>query len=490
MLFNSQAFLLFVGALIAGAFIAQRQSARRLVLVLIAASLFFYSYWEPIHLPLLLGSLAFNFVLGPHVYRMQSKGLLAFGVGCNVALLGWFKYANWVSGNLDVLGFWPGNPTSIILPLAISFFTFEQISYLVDCYRRVVKPGNLLEYAFFVSFFPKLIAGPIVRFSEIRDQVDKVGISAASLAMGGTLFFLGLGKKLFIADSAAPYADAVFNAAHDGVAVGTIDAWIGAFAYTFQLYFDFSAYSDMAIGLAMVFGVYLPINFYSPYKATSIIEFWRRWHMTLSRFLRDYLYFPLGGNRKGPIRRYLNLIVVMTIGGLWHGAGSTFVVWGLLHGIYLAGNHLFRAVAARFNRLPKGLAPIAAALSWTLTFVLVVVAWVFFRSDGFSTAVGILTSMSAIGTIPTESVIDEQARAAATILLMLAICLIFPNTNQIIGREAIDPGRTDSSLFPDEARQTLIRWSPNTVWGLAIGSLAAAGILALSDPSPFLYFAF
>lgn len=490
MLFNSYLFLAFLAATLLIACSTLRISRKTAIYALICLSLVFYARWNPVHLGLLLGSIIFNFYLGRLVFYSQSKAVLGSAISLNILVLAYFKYTNWITSNLYELNMWSFDPTNILLPLAISFFTFEQISYLVDCKNRVIEPANLRDYAFFVTFFPKLIAGPIVRFAEIRAQIPNLQVTASSLAVGTTLFILGLGKKVLLADYASTYVPSVFDAVREGHLPEVLHAWIGALAYTFQLYFDFSAYSDMAIGVALMFGINFPINFYSPYKATSIIDFWRRWHMTLSRFLRDYLYFPLGGSRSGRLRRYTNLILVMTIGGLWHGAGFTFLIWGLLHGLYLAGNHLFRTFSVGAPKPARGLQSVLNGISWLITFVLVVIGWVFFRAEGISAALLLLKAMFGMGAPTVSSLITNEIQALLSIFGLLGICLVLPNTNEIIGRKALDPGLTEASLFPDGASRVYLRWSPSIKWGVTIGAVALFSILGMSKPSPFLYFTF
>jgi len=264
-----------------------------------------------------------------------------------------------------------------VLPLGISFFTFQKIALLADAYEGKIQSLNFLDYALFVLFFPQLIAGPIVHHSEAMSQFQTRGpVQASVIAMGLTIFAIGLANKVLLADSLAVYATPQFDAAAAGAPLSFLAAWSGALAYTLQLYFDFSGYTDMAIGAALLFGVRLPLNFNSPYKARNIIDFWRRWHMTLSRFLRDYLYIPLGGNRHGKLSRYLNLFITMLFGGLWHGAGWTFIFWGALHGFYLAINHGWEALLARFGAgdvNPGGARRLGAQV---VTFLAVVVGWV------------------------------------------------------------------------------------------------------------------
>ena len=283
----------------------------------------------------------------------------------------------------------------IILPIGISFFTFTQIAFLADTFQKGIREYGFIHYGLFVTYFPHLIAGPVLHHAQMMPQFREAKtykIDTANLAGGLTIFIIGLFKKIVMADGISPYADAVFNGAESGLIPGFNEAWLGGFAYTFQLYFDFSGYSDMAIGLSWLFNVRLPFNFNSPYQAGNISDFWRRWHISLSNFLRDYLYIPLGGNRKGTLHRNLNLFVTMFLGGLWHGASWSFIFWGCLHGSFLIVNHGFQILVSKHF---KGVNThyLFIFLGWLLTFLLVVVAWVFFRSTSFSGALRILESM-------------------------------------------------------------------------------------------------
>ena len=303
--------------------------------------------------------MVFNFSAGLVLSRAAAAHrhrLLVLAVAGDLALLGYFKYAGFLVGTADQFlgGAWP--IPAIVLPLGISFFTLTQIAFLVDTARSQARDYKFTHYLLFVCYFPHLIAGPILHHKELMPQLDRADIvrfSPRRLALGLSYFTIGLFKKTVIADALSPYVGRVFDGAAQGMAPSGAEAWGAVLAYTLQLYFDFSGYSDMAIGLARMFGVRLPLNFDSPYKAVSIIEFWRRWHMTLSRFLRDYLYIPLGGNRHGTVRRYVNLLLTMLIGGLWHGAGWNFMLWGGLHGLYLAVNHLWRALVGERHRPPS-----------------------------------------------------------------------------------------------------------------------------------------
>jgi D-alanyl-lipoteichoic acid acyltransferase DltB (MBOAT superfamily) len=357
---------------------------------LFVASVAFYGYWEPRFLLVLGGSMLGNFALGQLIVGTRSRGYLIFGIATNLVLLGVFKYLGFFSQTISSLVDHDLTVAALALPLGISFFTFTQIAFLVDAYRGRVAHLRFVNYGLFVTFFPHLIAGPIVHHAELMPQFDKP-LPDRQLwrltAVGLALFTFGLIKKVVIADSLAAAASPMFDSAAMGAAPNFFTAWSGTLAYTLQIYFDFSGYSDMAVGLGLMFGVRLPMNFNSPYKARSIIDFWRRWHITLSRFLRDYLYFALGGNRRGKLRRYVNLMLVMLIGGLWHGAGWTFLLWGALHGLYLVINHAWQHIVGRRTGVAYGLAAQA------LTLLAVAVAWVLFRASSLDAAASIYTAM-------------------------------------------------------------------------------------------------
>jgi len=334
MLFNSYIFILFFLPVTVIIFyrIGSVMGQQAAILWLVLASFLFYAWWNPAYLLLLIGSISLNYWIGRGLtihadqqsISVRRKALLVLGVFSNLIILGYFKYANFFVDNANLIFEQSYHLETIVLPLAISFFTFQQIAYLVDTYRGITHEHNFSHYCLFVIFFPQLIAGPVVQHKEMLPQFLDNSIYRFAhdrIAVGLSIFFIGLFKKVVIADSIALYSTPMFDGAHQGATISFFPAWGGALSYTFQLYFDFSGYSDMAVGLAYLFGIRLPLNFYSPYKATSIIEFWKLWHITLSRFLRDYLYIPLGGNRKGPSRRMTNLLITMLLGGLWHGAG-------------------------------------------------------------------------------------------------------------------------------------------------------------------------
>ena len=401
MLFNSTIFLFgFLPVTLLLFFVFGRYSVRAARLWLAAASLFFYAWWNPPYLILLAISIIFNYGVG---YLLQfrerialplppAKLILVLGLAFNLGFLGYFKYSAFLVENLNAVAGTDFVLRHIALPLAISFFTFQKIAYLVDSYLGKVKEKSFLNYVLFAAFFPQLIAGPIVHYSEIFPQFKKpetYRFQWANFSDGATLFLLGLAKKVVLADEFARYSDVTFNGAQGIALISLAPAWAGALSYTLQLYFDFSGYSDMAIGLARMFNVELPLNFWSPYKAGSIMDFWRRWHMTLSRFLRDYVYIPLGGNRHGEARRYRNLFLTMLVGGVWHGAGWTYVIWGTLHGVALAVNHLWDArIVLRTRPL------LYRAAAHVLTLAVVIGGWVIFRSPSLHAAGQVFSGMA------------------------------------------------------------------------------------------------
>ena len=508
MLFNSHAFLFaFLPATLALFHLTNAAAGFRAALgSLVLCSLAFYGLWQPAHLALLLASVAVNFALGRRLHDRSSMPLLALGIGANLALIGAFKYADFALGTFGTLVGWAHTPLALALPLGISFFTFQQITYLVDANRGAAPRYTLLDYAQFVTFFPQLIAGPIVHHHEMLPQFTRarmLGRVPEHLAVGLTLLAVGLFKKVVLADSVAVHATPVFDAAAAGVAITFWEAWIGAGAYTLQLYFDFSGYSDMAIGLARLFGIVLPANFDSPYRAASIVEFWRRWHMTLSRFLRDYLYIPLGGARRGTARRWTNLAVTMLLGGLWHGAGWTFVAWGALHGAYLIVNHAWRRVArGRAGGLPGRVAAHA------LTLLAVTVAWVVFRAEDLGAAGAMLGAMAGADGIAVPAAalarLPEAANAALVaggpfanelvapgaafgwVAALALLALAAPNVQQLM-RAA---GPVLGEVRAPTGTAARLAWRPCPGWAVATGLLALYALLSLGGVSEFLYFRF
>ena len=389
MLFNSWVFVFaFLPVTVAGFYLVAARGGRQDAALawLLACSLAFYAWHDWRLLALILGSIGFNFLAGGALAARAgasrpTRPLLAVAIAVNLGLLGWFKYANFFLGTASRLFALDAIRLEIVLPLAISFFTFQQIAYLVDVSRGEAAERSWLRYALFVAFFPHLIAGPLLHHAAILRQFRDPAMftpDARRFAVGSTLFALGLVSKVALADRCARFVDPAFAAAASAAPLAWTDAAYGTLGFGFQIYFDFADYSTMAIGLAALFGIRLPVNFDSPYKSASIIEFWRRWHITLSNFLRDYLYVPLGGNRRGRARRWANLMATMLLGGLWHGASWNFVAWGGLHGLYLVANHAWRAARPRLGvarAVPGGW-----LAGWALTFAAVSLAWVFFRA--------------------------------------------------------------------------------------------------------------
>lgn len=361
---------------------------------LVFTSLFFYSWWNILYLPLILGSILFNFIMGNYLaksssFHVNKKTFLWFGIVSNLALLGYFKYTDFFLANFNGI-FGSNIPLPhIILPLGISFFTFTQIAYLVDCYKGKVKEYDFLRYALFVTYFPHLLAGPILHHSEMMPQFGNIRNKTKNyknIALGLFLFSIGLFKKVIIADTFAIWANAGFDSA---TTLSFFEAWATSLSYTFQLYFDFSGYTDMAIGVSLIFNIILPINFDSPYKALDIQDFWRRWHITLSRFLRDYIYIPLGGNRQGEFRTYVNLFTTFLLGGIWHGAGWTFVFWGTLHGIALIIHRAWKSFGFTMNKY----------IAWFITFNFVNITWIFFRAKDWESALKVLKGIFGLSGI-------------------------------------------------------------------------------------------
>ncbi len=496
MLFSSYTFLFqFLPVTVLAFAAARRHSPRAGILVLAGASLFFYGAWRPIYLLLLLASVGVNYGLGLRMEDpLRRRAIGTFGVVLNLALLCYFKYTNFILDSLNTLTGAPLPFVNIILPLGISFFTFQQIAYLVDVMRGAKVERDIVSYTLFVSFFPHLIAGPLVHHAEMIPQFKRgrTGRSSVLAARGLAIFAAGLFKKVVIADNLAQFVSPVFAHLDAGGGVTTSWAWLATSAYTLQIYFDFSGYSDMAVGLALLFGIRLPVNFRSPYKATSIVDFWRRWHITLSRFLRDYLYIPLGGNRLGEIRRYFNLLVTMLLGGLWHGAGWNFLIWGGLHGLYLCINHLWQAW--RGNRMSG---PLIKTISWAITFAAVVLAWVFFRAKtldgawqmlrslfGFSSSNSAYASPGILRLMDLPLLVGEPlllAIGGSAVALALIIALGLPNVPQLFGYR-------EYRRAPE--RTNLLRWRPNAAWALVSALALAISLFGMWQRLEFLYFQF
>jgi alginate O-acetyltransferase complex protein AlgI len=514
MLFNSHAFIfVFLPVTLLGFFCTARLSHRLAAAWLAAASIVFYGYWNPNYVWLLLVSIAFNYAMGrtiAHSGRPRATVALAAALIGNLCLLGYYKYTNFfISSARSLVGVdWTFH--YIILPLGISFFTFTQIAFLVDVYRRIAKEYNFIHYALFVSFFPHLIAGPVLHHKQMMPQFDRPDVyrfNYGNTAVGLTIFLIGLFKKVILADGVAVNVGLIFDNPTAAMQSGFVETWCVAISYSLQLYFDFSGYSDMAIGASRLFGIVLPLNFNSPLKSVNIIEFWRRWHMTLSQFLKDYLYIPLGGNRYGTIRRYVNLLLTMLLGGLWHGAGWTFIIWGALHGLFLVVNHVWHAVRRWLGQDPlkESANAYLRSVSVFVTFTAVTVSFVIFRASDLGAAVALFKGMTgkndymAYQCVPTcgpmiqwligiasgaaKGVFGIEAYLWAGGLLMLA--WFAPNTQEIMSnyRPVLEMPKPNKNILP-------FVWRPSLVMVGIVWLIGLVAIVNLTKQSPFLYFQF
>lgn len=524
MLFNSYGFILFfLPTCLLGYFLlGQRGGSRWAFSWLAGCSLLFYGAWNVAYPLVLMGSIAFNFFMGQKIAKnsvelFSRKMLLGIGVVGNLLLLGYCKYANFFIDSIASF-LSPGiSSLQVMLPLAVSFFSFQQIAYLFDSSQGKTKGHNFLDYLLFVSFFPKLTAGPIVTYGEMFPQLTSPDIyrfRSENLAVGLTLFSLGLFKKMIVAEQAARYANPLFAATLNGVQSSFFEAWGGVLAYSFQIYFDFSGYSDMAIGIARMFGFILPENFNSPYKSRSITEFWRCWHISLSNFLKRYIYIPLGGNRLGSIRKHVNLLITMLLAGAWHGAGWTFVVWGGVHGAFLVINNIWhgwhQALSSRWRLLRGGAYDRFACL---VTFLTVSVAWVFFRAENMETSFSVLGSLfgrqgfampydfqeklntffktgdllAAMGISFTSTHGLLEKKQLVLLALMGGAVSFLPNTQQIM--ELSKPCLNVTAL-PLGDRFGFMRWRPNALFLLIALMLFLTSFLAITQKSEFIYFRF
>ena len=467
MLFNSYSFLFgFLPCVLLGWWGLRAWKPLRLAF-LTGSSWFFYAWWDWRYLPVLIGATTVDYVAGQWIHGTENEArrrlLLAASMATNIGILAYFKYAGFFFDSLNgigsALGAEPGLPTlHIVLPIGISFYTFNSMSYTIDIFRRRVKPTrNLLEYTTFVGLFPHLIAGPIVRFTDLADQLKRLTPRLTSETASRGMFFLscGLVKKLLIADQLNPYVARLYkHHAH----LGLLSGWAAAVGYSLQLYFDFSGYSDMAVGLAWLLGFRFPQNFNSPFKAVNISDFWRRWHMSLSSWFRDYLFIPLGGSQRGAKRTLLNLVLTMFLAGLWHGAAWTFVVWGLIHGLFLGSHAVLRRA---------GWTPTSVTVNRVLTFLLVCAAFVIFRSPSLGVAGDVLSSM--VGLHGLGSPAQLHTLLPLKFALLMAALLLFVN------------------LAPNTWQ---IRLKPRVWQGMAAGIAAAIAVMTVSQPHPFIYFQF
>ena len=451
MIFSSHEYLLlFLPLSVALYFLLQTWRVTRIAKAwLVLASLFFYGWWNPKYVPIILFSILMNFTAGTLLIRTKGKGgparrgLLVAGISANVLLLGYYKYYDFVIETANAAFGTHAALHDLILPLGISFFTFTQIAFLVDTYRKNVEEYSLMNYFLFVTFFPHLIAGPIIHHAEMMPQfkrMDNAVINYKNMSVGTFLVFMGLIKKVLIADRFGEWVSTGFD--HPET-LNLLSAWAASLSYTFQIYFDFSGYTDMALGAALLFNIKLPINFNSPYKALDIQDFWRRWHITLSRFLKEYIYIPLGGNRTREVLVYSNLMVTFLIGGLWHGAGWTFLFWGFLHGAAILVHRAWKKTGLAMPRW----------LAWLVTFNFVNIAWVFFRAKSWGDAMGVLKAMTGlngiylpdmsfmrqtmaglpgkVGFLDWKSIMGAGRDAYLFIIPAVIFCLAFRNSNEL-----------------------------------------------------------
>lgn len=484
MLFNSYAFIFLYLPIVFCVFfsLAKYGGHRGATLWLVLASFFFYGWWDYRYVLLLFASICFNFWLGGRIRQGdERKYWLMTGIIGNLALLGYFKYtvfflstANALAGHAFI------DVPHIVLPLGISFFTFTQTAYLMEEYRGEAKPHSFLTYCEFVTIFPHLIAGPIIRHRDMLPQFTEeknFTVDYKNIAYGITLFAMGLFKKTVIADSLSPWAGEVFSRTDS---LTFLEAWIGALSYTFQLYFDFSGYSEMAIGLGLMFNLRFPVNFNSPYQACSMIDFWRRWHMTLGLWIKDYLYIPMGGNRSGEFGKMRNLFLSMLLIGLWHGAGWHFVFWGGAHGLLLIINHQWR----RLNvQLPKN-------INWSLTFLCVSVCWVFFRAENLQGALNVLSAMADVNNIvlPAGGFYEKQFGFLHTLGVSFAPWILHVSLKRaVVTLMLLFLGLR---FLPNPVEYVSKSFHPNWKWSTAIALGLVMGILHIAKNSPFLYFQF
>lgn len=540
MLFNSYVFIFgYLPVTLIGFYALGHRSRAWAIGWLIAASFVFYAWWRPLNVLLIAPSILVNYGLSRALLRLgderprTTRAVLVVGILFNLCFLGYFKYLNFLEGTInDVFG---ANLvlTHLILPLGISFITFQKIAFLIDVQAGRVTSFTLRDFALFVLFFPQLVAGPIVHYREMMPQFHKAAcrFDAEDAAVGVSLFFFGLFKKVVFADSIAPLVTPIYTGAAHGTATSLVYAWLAALGFTLQIYFDFSGYSDMALGLARFFGVRLPVNFYSPLRATNIVDFWLRWHVSLTRFLTAYIYNPLvltltrrrlargkpvmSARRTTPAAFVTMLmfptVLTMFISGLWHGAGYQYVLWGLIHGVFLTINHAWRQVRPKFWPDSRSYARVARPGGLVLTFFSVVAAMVMFRAQTVSSALVLWKGMlglngvtlphavydhlgplaglaHAIGTVPVWASGRDLVDALLWTAALLAIALLTPNTLQMLAR--YEPALGVKPRPGDPEPGGVLAWKPSAAWAIGLSVIAAAGILSLGQLSEFLYWQF
>ena len=468
MLFNSYEFIcVFLPVVLIIYFLLARFRYTKVATAfLVLASLAFYAYWDKRYVLLLVFSIVFNYKMGSYIELYRKKSLLVFGIAVNFVLLGYYKYTGFFLSSLNDVFHSGFLVPTIVLPLGISFFTFTQTAYLIDAYRGETKKYSFLSYSLFVTIFPHLIAGPIIYHKDMIPQFSRLKnfiFNYNNFALGCTFFIIGLYKKTIIADSISPWVQAAFANCQG---LSFLEAWVGAIGYTLQLYFDFSGYSEMAIGLGLLFNFKLPVNFHSPYQACSMIELWRRWHITLSVYLKNYLYIPLGGSRYGRVRQMINVFVTFLLGGIWHGAGWTYVLWGALHGAFLVINHMWRRVGK----------PLPDTLAWCLTFLSWVVTLVVFRASSVADALAMIKTMFNFGTIFSAGSYGVQLGqlrfGGNEALVLLAVLMVVVR-------------------YSKSVPELLDGFQPNLKWAVGIAILFVMSLITLSGRvSEFLYFQF
>jgi len=480
MVFHSLPFIgIFLPIVCSVFFLLARRNGQWALAWLVLASWFFYGSWDYRYLPILLSSILVNYLACRWILAGSRSGRswrLAAAIAFDLLLLGFFKYVNFFIVSINDVSGTTLPVLDILLPVGISFFTFTQIAVLVDAYRGRVQAMSFAHYCLFASFFPYIVAGPILRHHELLPQfagTRSFRINAGDVALGISIFIFGLGKKLLIADPLGSATWTLLAPDHPKF----FQAWLGMLAYSLRLYFDFSGYSDMAVGVSRIFGFRIPINFHSPYKAVNVSDFWQRWHISLSQFLRNYLYIPLGGNRSGQLARYRNLMLTMLLGGLWHGASWTFVVWGGLHGCYLCIQHGWQSF-----RKGRGYTPAVAAVAAgrTLTFMAVLVAWVFFRAPDMVSALAVLAGMAGLNGFSVVATLDMQAWGL--LLAGTVITFAMPNSNEIF----LSPEAREAERLP-ASPPSHTGWSPNLRWGLAVGLIFALCLLNMDTAKEFIY---
>lgn len=540
MLFNSYEFIFVFLPVTVGVFFALGAVSRAWALRwLIAASLFFYAWWRPLNVLIIAPSILINFVLARMLQRLGgndkrgvARAVLLLGIAFNVAFLGYFKYANFAVGAVNDAFGTNVVLAQIILPLGISFITFQKIAFLVDVHAQRIESFTLQDYCLFVLFFPQLIAGPIVHYREMMPQFHRAPcmFDRENVSVGLTLFVFGLFKKVFLADSLAPLVTSIYDQAAAGNAISLLPAWMAAIGFTLQIYFDFSGYTDMALGIARFFGVRLPANFNSPLQASSIIDFWLRWHMTLTRFLTAYIYNPLAlsltrrrmargrsglGGRQTTVGAFVELmmfptLLTMLVSGIWHGAGYLFILWGVLHGVYLTVNHAWRLVGPKLWRDKGSYTRFMQPVGLVLTFVCVAASMVVFRSTTVKTAAGLLPGMLGLnGVALPESIYDHLGpfatwldragiakglgegiafnRTAFWIVLLAIIAFTLPNTLHLLGRYEPALGWRPGS---NVAGKKAVAWNASLAWAMVVSVVAAIGVFHLGGQSEFLYWQF